>query len=111
MIIEVMPTWTLVKALELIRELNLLANEYGYHLGLMGSVLIKNSSYNDVDVCCFPLHTGIEIKELEFIEKLKEKYTVTFLSDNKDYQVGYADIWRGLDSQNRLIDFFFIKEE
>lgn len=48
--------WTLTEALALVRDLQPISREYGYHLTLGGGVLNKGYSVKDLDLWWLPLN-------------------------------------------------------
>lgn len=46
--------WTLADALPFLREIQVLVRPLGYHVGLVGSVLTKGFSHNDLDMVLYP---------------------------------------------------------
>lgn len=50
--------WSFDEALEVIRELAPLLAKHGWGVGLTGSVLLKGSSDNDLDLIVYPLDSG-----------------------------------------------------
>jgi hypothetical protein len=47
-------SWTLIEALDFIRRLEPFVEPAGYHVGLLGSVLLKGDSEKDLDVLLYP---------------------------------------------------------
>ena len=105
---QIKPIWTLDKAIEKVRELNQIANGFGYHLGIGGSVLIKGESHNDVDIYAFPLHTGIEIDMDGFLIALQNKYFQ--LEEIQDPDYNPEDSFARLFRIDETIDLFIIEE-
>lgn len=58
------PRWTLDEGLELIRKLVDPLKNVGYSIGVTGSVLIRGSSNDDIDLLVYPLSTSIQNEEL-----------------------------------------------
>lgn len=99
--------WKLNEAINYIQNLNPRIQELGYHPALMGSVLTKGMSDNDLDIGIIPyddknikaergrllnLLAGLGAREASHEEK-------------EEYSTVYKDIWK-LESNGKKIDFF-----
>lgn len=64
--------WNLTEALEVLRKVELIAADFGLHVGLCGSVLHKGRSTDDLDLVVFPLKTEKGHDFRGFQERLEE---------------------------------------
>ena len=54
------PLWTLAEGLDVVRQLQPVTWEFGYHLALGGGVVNRGSSTKDLDLYFLPLDNGDE---------------------------------------------------
>ena len=105
--------WTLVDALDFLRGLQARVEPIGYHVGLLGSVLLKGESLNDLDILIYPAST--EKKSHGRLFDVFIGYNMTLVIDVQDVQAK----WRRDGSQDtkqvsvwswggRSVDVFFL---
>jgi hypothetical protein len=106
---ETFDPWTLGEAIDIVRKFEEIAQPYKYHTGLLGSVLYKGSSNNDVDIMFIPRRTHRRHDLLGLYQALKDFGLERWeLRDHKsigDFKLVYACTWKG-----KRLDLFFLKE-
>jgi hypothetical protein len=75
--------WTLADGLLLLREIQAVVEPLGFHTGILGSVALKGSSKNDLDIVIYPtlVPNGREVHKGEVVVALvglgmQQHYTV-----------------------------------
>lgn len=110
-----MPSWTLPAALVFVRQLQPIARAVGYHLGMLGSVLLKGRSGKDLDVLVYPhsddadghknvtrLFRDAGLRLVYNRATVRKRWKMLRSRDTK-----HVEVWE--DHQGRRIDFFFLK--
>ena len=103
------PIWTLEDALDLIRPLQPLARDVGYHITLGGGVLNLGVSAKDLDLFCLPLNGGEGDKAALWVLLDTVLGPLLAIRDSPDYQPEamwhYRDMLHGA-FEGKRVDLF-----
>ena len=106
--------WTRVEANNLCIDLDAVLGFYGFHCGIIGSVLIKGYSYNDLDLVIFP-HNASEYRLERAYEALQARGLTPHVTRARVAQVWeqkrstdtkHVEVWR---YNGKRIDLFFMR--
>ncbi len=111
-------TWYLEYAVIFVQNLQGIAEKYGFHLGLAGSVLHRNKSEKDLDIIVYPHNTSDNpfINQVNFLKELRRfEYTKQRVR-TYDHQKKTGDTkevvkiekYCGVDNVRYIIDLFFL---
>lgn len=100
--------WYIEDAIYYIREINEIIQKFDFHLGLIGSVLIKGESHNDLDVAILP-YEGEE-KKPNYVKIKLWLHNIGATKINNRNEAGYLlenrEIWKLELPGGRKIDYF-----
>ena len=106
-------TWTLEDAVALLRELEPLVASVGYHVGVLGSVLIQGQSQKDLDILLYPHNSSHQntdrvrdvLREagLELDVSADQVHAKWWNSGSTDTK--YVEVW---SYKGRRVDFFYL---
>lgn len=100
--------WHLGESIALIRQLESIAVEYGFHVGLGGGVLHHGCSKKDLDVIVMPHKTLAISYPALFREELEFRFGIKKWKRRDHKAVGdEKNVWMSM-LDGRRIDFFFL---
>lgn len=106
-----MVTWKMANALALIRDLQPLVREFGYHLLLGGGVLNKGESKKDLDLYFAPLSGDDGDADYErLFDLLCNVFTYPEPMRNSDY--GIPQVWKHMlfsKYEGKRVDIFILR--
>jgi hypothetical protein len=94
--------WTLEEALPLIRVIEQVMPQWGYHVALTGGLLYKDGPRKDLDLIFYTLRDWPSSAEDELYNEL-EKLGFKFISNH-----GWVDKW---EYQGKLVECFFPEKD
>jgi hypothetical protein len=101
--------WDLVSAINLARDVEIIAEQNGLHIALAGGVLKKGYSFKDLDLLVYPHKAGGEFHVDYFIESFNRKGFSKW--KRVDWTTPYGDnkIIFTTDYNGKRVDIFFLQ--
>lgn len=100
--------WTLNEAINFVQSNQANFKTFGYHIGLIGSVLNDGFSKDDLDIVVLPYEDkNITVDRLNLIEFLNNFYGAksVLTAMQVEYEENNREIFKA-DKNGRIIDFF-----
>jgi hypothetical protein len=106
MITKMEPIWEIKEALEFIRTNQNRFNELNFHLGIAGSVLNNEQSFNDLDIIVMPMYNDKYADEIRLTSFLITEFKASLLTDDEYITEGRI-MFRTLEPKK--IDWFVFR--